>query len=1538
MSFTPGTNNDAVFVGTSKSIIGAGLGNDWYYLSAAALEAGKTVQVSDAQGVNTIQIPAGFSIVGSRVGADLLELTLNNGAKIQVFGASSFTYVLGGAPLSSADATSYTFANFVQTALGSTLPAAGQAPVVNTATVTVNNDGTTTAGPAPEPATTFSLTASADSVNEDGSVTYTVTASKAVTEATNVVFTLIPGSTTAADQGTATTNLNDFGQGAFNPVTVSIPVGGTTATFTITPPNDDKTELAESFSVQAVVAGTTLTKTATLLDGTSGGGKTYVLTKDQDIIAGTAGNDTVNGLVNLAASVADASTTFNGFDQISGGAGVNTFKLAVSGAMTGGTPYTASLANIEKIQVVEINNTATGDTVKVDASAVADLTDLKVTKSTSAIELTGSDTQNITTAGTADAITVKGGKDVTVTDSTAAKNIVVSNSGATGNAVGAITVTDSKQTSGTITVDGGTTVNVTATTDKAASGNITVGANKAASGAVTVTQNVTNDAAAAITAGNIAVTGGSTVTVNKNLTNTATKDSGAANNITAGTVTVTGDSKTTAVTVNQVNVANDYAAVTTGATAETSAITFASLKSGEKIAISAGALSALDTDLTFTAGKDLTAAEVAAAFANLINGDKQTAGGKVANGIWTGALDAGWTSGAASGSTVTFTATTTGNQTNEITLTVKKADGTTNVDNLADFKTNKVDGSAGTSTTARDVTATMDAVTINDNATAAITDVTVNGYGTLNIGTTQELTKLANVSLANSGGTATIDGAAGITSLNLTVNNVNNAVDISTNSSAVKTLAVTATGANSTFGLTAANVETLTVAGDKVLDIDTGSTLTALKTVTVTGSAGLSIDASGANVTSVTTTGTTGAVTATIDASKATYTGGEGVDTVTLTNAAVAKNIALGGGNDTLDASATSAANLGGTFTFDGGTGTNTLALAAADAVALSGATTFEGKISNFQKLSLTKATATGTVDLANMDDINYVISAGSDPTLAVGRNETAEVTFTNLVAGQKITIDGVTLTAIADVTDIEVAEAFDNDAGVSGAKFVISGTDGGAWGGADNAGSAKVTFTSATAKTNVGNLVPTVGNVGQGTNATATTGVATDGNAVTSQEEKVAFTFTGAALAVGQQISFGGLTLTANAAMTAAEIANEFAVAASVVGASTNGKAVTSGSWAPITTNFTTPTWTCVGEVLTVENTGAANIDSTATAAMAITLPAAAATPAALAVTTTDGATDAEAAVPMLTLNNMANNGTVELNAASDNAGVVVKVTDAATNTADVLNVVTSNQNGAKVNLGYVAANGVETINVTTNDTFVDADANGVDDANSSVKLGLSSDKVTKATVTGAGDIELVSTSSTLAEVDASTLEGILTFTASVNSLVVKGGTAADSLTANANDVALYGNGGGDTLTVAGGLRVNLYGGDGADTFVINNTASTSLDAYAVINGVASGDTIKFGDANKFSVTKIALSVGADETLLNYANQATKLLAENEMGWFQRGGNTYIVLDQTAGAAGAGGAADTFDGGTDQVIMITGLVDLSTASYNSGSNTLEIA
>ena len=54
-------------------------------------------------------------------------------------------------------------------------------------------------------------------------------------------------------------------------------------------------------------------------------------------------------------------------------------------------------------------------------------------------------------------------------------------------------------------------------------------------------------------------------------------------------------------------------------------------------------------------------------------------------------------------------------------------------------------------------------------------------------------------------------------------------------------------------------------------------------------------------------------------------------------------------------------------------------------------------------------------------------------------------------------------------------------------------------------------------------------------------------------------------------------------------------------------------------------------------------------------------------------------------------------------------------------------------------------------------------------------------------------------------------------------------------------------------------------------------------------------------------------------------------MGWFQKGGNTYIVQDLDGNA--------TFTAGTDMIVMIVGEVNLGTgASYNTTYNTIEIA
>jgi len=191
------------------------------------------------------------------------------------------------------------------------------------------------------PPTDFTLTASADSVSEGQPLTYTVTASQPVAEDTVVTFNVIIGDSAAADQGTSSTNLNDFVAGTFNPVTVTIPAGSTTATFEVTAANDGVTELPENFSVTATVGGSTLSIGTLLLDGLVG--ETFALTVDPDIIQGTAGNDQIFGLE-------DGLLTSS--DIIDGAAGVDTLSAELEDT------YTPVISNVEIIKIRAGNNNA----------------------------------------------------------------------------------------------------------------------------------------------------------------------------------------------------------------------------------------------------------------------------------------------------------------------------------------------------------------------------------------------------------------------------------------------------------------------------------------------------------------------------------------------------------------------------------------------------------------------------------------------------------------------------------------------------------------------------------------------------------------------------------------------------------------------------------------------------------------------------------------------------------------------------------------------------------------------------------------------------------------------------------------------------------------------------------------------------------------------------------------------------------------------------------------------------------------------------
>lgn len=204
----------------------------------------------------------------------------------------------------------------------------------------------------------FSLAADAGFVTEGEMLTYTVTASEAVAEDTDVVFAVVAGDVFAADQGTANTNLNDFVTGTFNPVTVTIPAGGTTATFSVMTLNDGVTEFAENYSVQAIIGNETLMTTTTLLDKL-----VFFLTTGADNITGTSGNDVINGFIGTV-----STSTMTGADIVDGAGGSDIFNITnASGASVTNT----NGALVSGIEVFSLRGSTAADTFAFNAAGLA---------------------------------------------------------------------------------------------------------------------------------------------------------------------------------------------------------------------------------------------------------------------------------------------------------------------------------------------------------------------------------------------------------------------------------------------------------------------------------------------------------------------------------------------------------------------------------------------------------------------------------------------------------------------------------------------------------------------------------------------------------------------------------------------------------------------------------------------------------------------------------------------------------------------------------------------------------------------------------------------------------------------------------------------------------------------------------------------------------------------------------------------------------------------------------------------------------------
>jgi len=1174
---------------------------------------------------------------------------------------------------------------------------------------------------------------------------------------------------------------------------------------------------ATAASLTAATTGVDASVANVVNAGANVAGQTFTLTAAVDTITGTAGNDTINA----------EDTTLTALDVINGGAGNDVMNLLdLAGGST--IPSSATISSVETINVRAAGNVGGNNALDFSASNITGLTNLNVTQAED-VNVKAAKTTAVSVTGATGDVVIAGSGSAVVSSSTLDANVDVVSSGS-------ISVTQTKLGTGEIFIDGGTDVTVNASGADVTvgmgikigntAGNTPASAADVPTGAVTINvASKATDGDASVLLQGIMVEGGSSVTITQSVTAGADVATKSNTNFSAaqGNVAVTGTAKTTSVTVKQTAESAGASAVAAIAgVQQVDTVVFGALKETESVEVGG---------LIFTASKDLTAAEVAAAFANLSKGATQGAA-SAGNGVYSGVFgdySTGTVTTASGVSSVQATAATaaTGNTAISVSddLIVNNAlENDLTWDATVVTATNKTAGVTATSAVAGKLVIQAGAVAINGSITGTdvLSTVSLDAYGAQSTIASDALTTLT---LANSANDITVTNTAAKT-LALNLNNLvdGSAVSLDGGASTYTTLNITTSGKDSDVVLTAAAVEALTVAGDKALDLTgQGTTLSALKTVTVSGSAGLKLNASGSTVTAVSTAATTGNSTITVDADKATFTGGDGKDAVTLSATTVDKTVSLGGGDDSLTlASGTTAV----VSTLSGGDGTDALAMDAADAETLSANTLFEGKIDGFEKIKLGQVAAgdTVTVDLANLDGISYVISENTQSALLIPEPDVNDPNFisslgpgpgsvltiafgggaflntnTVLIEGQAIKVDGVTFTATGDVNSQELVAAM---------VSVING-----------------------------------GSVPNGTALTANG--SSSGNWVANAPH--------------------GNTLTLTD------------------GTNTFDPYVDTGVFDPIANDW----------------------DADFLQGTAIT-------------------------AGVLAIDGFADQGTLELTGAG--SGATVTMTDA-TGTTDSFNIVTK-VDAANLDFGSVDVAGVETLNITATDTTPVNTTTGAATI-SKATLTVTDAAVKAIVVTGNSDLDLTVAGTALTSVDASAATGKVSFSSAVNNAVIKGGSAADTLTATGNSQKLHGGAGADTLVVTGNLT-ELTGGAGADTFNIGD-ATTNVNSYATITDLAAGDKIKFSEgAANFAASKVVLANTA--VFQDYANAAIAASSDGEVSWFQFAGDTYIIENVAIGGQNSADNEVTFTNGSDIIVKITGLVDLSTASFSASADTLLIA
>lgn len=781
------------------------------------------------------------------------------------------------------------------------------------------------------------------------------------------------------------------------------------------------------------------------------------LTTGVDAVTGGAGNDTFNGTT--------GTTTLSVLDSLDGGAGTDALNYIQTG--------TIAVTSATKVVNIESAGITSGADVTVDASAWTGLTSM------SATSVGGSDLTVVSTAN------------VVATDANLAA--------ATINVDGAanVNIDASKVTTGAIDV--GTNTPVTGIV------NITSGLIAGAgASAITVVGGTSVTVAQSLKAGTTNTMGAVDVTNDGTLTtvsSVATKGTGAT--VTYNTVTVNGlGSADDADTITNIT-ASGY---TTFTTANTNSLSKLSLGTGSgNITIDNGDAGAETTTLDLTVNGltggtlddddvyttfNITSTGTASTIANITDtaltaitlaGEKKLTLTSIAGATALGSIDAsaatgGMTiasqllvgtafTGGSGVDTIKLGATTqaiaTGADNDIVTLsagttalgtggTIDAGEGTGDVLSFADADDATT---ASSGTTFETKISNFEVVNLAGAAGAGVTVNVANLDDASKVNVAVDLGQTLAVSNIASGGTVSYEAAQTAAST-ITVSNA------ASGTADVMNVGISSAAARNVNSLTISNVETVNFLTDDTATTTTGIehvaslTAAAATTITVGGDAGLTLTFTGTALTSFDASGVTdGDVTwtagalaaaasikggATSDANvivlsaalgNVTYVGGSGTDTITMNHAtnhdATTNSFTLGNGTNTL-----TAGNNDGDNTVTGGTGVDTITVGNGDNTI----TTSSGND------IITVGTGTNTIDAGTGDDTITIGASAGTNTVNVGTGTDA-IVFTGVqtAAGYYTSLTGM---GAGDTLDFNATanDAGGLGAGVLGAKITLGG------------------------------------------------------------------------------------------------------------------------------------------------------------------------------------------------------------------------------------------------------------------------------------------------------------------------------------------------------------------------------------------------------------------------------------------------------------------------------------------------------------------